>query len=385
MTSRIPGLSRRSGGSEARSSPGRFLSSSDLSEFRRLRRNLRLALVALGIAVVVGFVGFAIIGQGRYGVVDVIYMTVITLTTVGFGEVIDLSGHPGARLFTAALIVGGIGVAAYTITMLTAFLVEGQLQHIFARRRMEKAIERMEDHYVVCGDTAACWHVVDELCQTNREAVVVVPDEASWEGLRDRLGDTPAFVGDPTDDDVLLNARLHDACGVVFCMRNDKDNLLGVFTARRLVPDVRIVAAAETVENRAKLEAAGADAVINPGQIGGLRMASELVRPTVVTFLDQMLRVGGGSLRVEEAAVPGGADLGDPAPTLADVRFETIPGTMLMAIRRPGPAGFVFDPDLATPLEPGMTLVVMTDADGRVGVAERIASLVASRAATPPA
>jgi len=385
LTSRIPGSSRRRAGSQARSSPGRFLSSADLSEFRRLRRNLRLALLALGIAVVVGLVGFAIIGQGRSGVVDVIYMTVITLTTVGFGEVVDLSGHPGARLFTSALIVGGMGVAAYTITMLTAFLVEGQLQHIFARRRMEKAIERMEDHYVVCGDTAACWYVVDELCQTNREAVVVVPDEASWEELRGRLGDTPAFVGDPTDDDVLLDARLDDACGVVFCMRNDKDNLLGVFTARRLVPDVRIVAAAETVENRAKLEAAGADAVINPGQIGGLRMASELVRPTVVTFLDQMLRVGGGSLRVEEAKVPEEVDPGSPAATIADVRFETIPGTMLMAIRRPGPEGFVFDPDLATPLEPGMALVVMTDADGRERVEERIASLIASKAGAPPA
>lgn len=237
---------------------------------------------------------------------------------------------------------------------------------------MEKAIDRMEDHYIVCGDTAACAYVTEELALTNREAVMIVQDETSWDALRERL-DNPAFVGDPTDDDVLLNARLDHAAGVVFCLASDKDNLLGVFTARRLAPDVRIVAATESTDARTKLVAAGADAVVNPGRIGGLRMASELVRPTVVTFLDQMLRVGSGSLRIEEAVVPDG--LPEPPPTLEDVRFGEIPETMLMAIRPPDGSGFNFDPDPAIPLAPGMTLVVMAEAEGRKRVEERLSSL----------
>lgn len=376
---------RRSDGPEeavSSTSAGRFLTRADLAEYHRLRRNLGIALTALVVIVVIGVVGFLIIGGGRYGLVDAIYMTVITLSTVGFGEIIDMSGNPGGRLFTAALVVGGMGIAAYSVTMLAAFLFEGQLRHIFARRQMEKTIERMEDHYVVCGETATCAYVVRELTLTNREAVVVVPEETALEALRNRFEDTPAFVGDPTDDDVLLNARLDHAAGVVFCLESDKDNLLGVFTARRLAREVRIAASTESSAARAKLEAAGADAVINPGQIGGLRMASELVRPTVVTFLDQMLRVGGGTLRVEEARVPEGLD--DPPPTLADVRFQEIPETMLMAIRPRDGSGFDFDPDLATPLEAGMTLVVMTETEGRERLEARLASLAGSASSSSP-
>lgn len=354
-------------------STGRFLTKVELAEFHRIRRNLTIALGALFVVVMVGVVGYLIIGGGRYGVLDAIYMTVITLSTVGYTEVIDLSGNPTGRMFTVALLVGGMGIVAYSVTMVAALLVEGQLHRIFARRRMEKAIEKMRNHYIVCGDTSTCRHVVEELVMTNRECLAVVPSEEELDTLRNSFGDTPAFLGDPSDDDVLERARIDRAAGVVFCMMSDKDNLLGVFTARRLAPEARIVAAADAADTRSKLLAAGADAVVRPGHIGGLRMASELVRPTVVTFLDQMLRVGDGSLRVEEVAVPAGVE--GEARTLSSVGAEEIPEALIVAVRPPDGDAFDFDPDPETPLREGMTLVVMADAAGRKRIEERLADL----------
>jgi voltage-gated potassium channel len=345
----------------------------DLAEFNRLRRRLGLALVALLVVVTIGVVGFLVIGQGRHGLVDAIYMTVITLTTVGFGEIVEMSGNPAGRIFTMLLLIGGMGIAAYAVSMLAAFLIEGQLHHIFARRRMERTIERLSGHFVVCGDASATLHVVEELVNTQRGLVLVSPSEGILITARERFGDLPAVIGDPSDDQVLLASGLKQAAGVVFCMSNDKDNLVGVFTARRMAPTVRIIASSELPETRGKLTAAGADAVVSPARIGGLRMASELIRPTVVTFLDQMLRVQGGNLRVEEVAVPAGAE--EKARTIGDLDVEDIEGAVLLAVRRAPESGFEFKPSALTHLEPGMALVVMADAEGRRRLEERLKNL----------
>lgn len=354
-------------------STGRFLTRADLSEYQRIRRNLTIALAAVLVVVVVGVVGYIIIGGRGTSVMDALYMTAITLSTVGFEEVIDLSESPLGRIFTVGLLVSGMGLAAYTLSMVAALLVEGQLHHIYARRRMEKAIDRMQGHYIVCGNTTACAHVVEELVHTDRPCMAVVSTDEDLEKLRNRCADVPVFVGDPSDDEVLKRARVDRATGVVFCMESDKDNLLGVFTARRLAPGTRIVAAAESSGARAKLVAAGASAVVSPGQIGGLRMASELLRPVVVSFLDQMLRVGDGSLRVEEVEVPPGA--GNGARTIASLAVREVPGALLLAVRHAGEKSFTFDPDPEIPLADGMVLVVMADAEGRKRLEGRMADL----------
>ena len=345
----------------------------DLAEFNRLRRRLGLALLALLVVVTIGVIGFLVIGQGRHGLVDAIYMTVITLTTVGFGEIVEMSGNPAGRIFTILLLLGGMGIAAYAVSMLAAFLIEGQLHHIFARRRMERTIERLSGHFVVCGDAPATLHVVEELVNTQRGLVLVSPSEGILITARERFGDLPAVIGDPSDDQVLLAAGLKQAAGVVFCMSNDKDNLVGVFTARRMAPTVRIIASSELPETRSKLTAAGADAVVSPARIGGLRMASELVRPTVVTFLDQMLRVQGGNLRVEEVVVPAGATT--KPRTIGDLGVDEIEGAVLLAVRRAPAGGFEFKPSAHTHLEPGLALVVMADAEGRRRLEERLKNL----------
>jgi voltage-gated potassium channel len=321
--------------------------------------------MAVGAAVLVsavGVLGFMIIGAGRYGLIDAVYMTIITLSTVGFHEIIDMSGNPAGRIFTVLLVMGGMGVVAYTVPMIAAFLLEGQIRNIFARRRMQKTIAEMAGHYIVCSDTPAGWFVAQEFARTGREVVAVAPtDTAMQEALR-RLGEIPSVVGDPTGDDVLEEAGVERAAGVVFSMANEKDNVLGVLTARRLAPSARIIAATEQPETETKLRTVGVDAVVSPSRIGGLRMASEMVRPKVVTFLDRMLRERGGTLRIEEVTVPQDADVTDR--TLGSLKVDEVAGAMLLAVSRTGADAFEFKPAPDTPLEPGMTLVVMADVDG---------------------
>lgn len=331
------------------------------AEFDRLRRRVRAALGALMLVTLTGVFGFVLIGGAEHGLVDAVYMTVITLSTVGFGEIVEMDQNAAGRLFTAGLILGGMGIVAYTIPMLAALVIEGQLHNVFARRRMEKAIDRMKEHYVVCGETAAARYVVEELLRTQRDVVVVAPTEEAL-APEEWLADAPRVVGDPSDDDVLLGAGIERAAGVVFAMREDKDNVIGVLTARRLAPNARIIAATEASETDAKLRQVGADAVVSPSRIGGLRMASELVRPTVVTFLDRMLREKGGTLRVEEVTVPEEAAV--EGQTLESLRVNDVASAMLLAVRHAKTREFAFKPSPDTPLERGMTLVVMADADG---------------------
>jgi voltage-gated potassium channel len=330
------------------------------AEFHRLRRRLRLAVGALVFVTLVGILGFTIIGRGQHGLIDAVYMTVITLTTVGFGEIIDMSANPAGRVFTTVLLLVGMGIVAYTVPMLAAFFIEGQLRHIFARRRMQKNIEQLTGHFIVCGDTPASRYVAHELLRTGRPVVFIAPAESALDA--EEAARMPVVTGDPSDDSVLQSAGISRAGGIVLGMRADGDNVLGVLSARRLAPNARIIAATDHTETEPKLRMAGADAVVSPSRIGGLRMASELVRPHVVTFLDQMLRETGGSLRVEEVAIPDGPDL--RAPTLAASGLDQVSGCVLLAIRR-ADGSFQFNPPRDAVLEAGVTLIVMTDAEGR--------------------
>jgi len=341
---------------------------SEAAEFYRIRRRIRMALGALVLVMMIGVLGFVLIGGAQHGLVDAIYMTVITLTTVGFGEIIDMAGNPTARVFTIALLLVGMGIVAYTVPMVAAFIIEGQLHHIFSRRRMQKSIAELSGHFIVCGDTEASWYVAEELLRTRRAAVVVAPTGEALADARDRLGEFLGLEGDPSNDDTLLAAGIERAAGVVFCMDNEKDNVLGVLTARRLAPSARIVASTEHAGTEAKLRTAGANAIVSPSRIGGLRMASELVRPTVVTFLDRMLRDQEASLRIEEVTVP-------PETRLEGRRLDSLQfgeaGAVLLAVRSPETGEFTFNPSADTEIVPNMTLVVMAHADGHERLKKR--------------
>jgi len=341
-----------------------------LEEFDRLRKRLTWAGLAMVLLITVGVLGYVTIAKGEHSVLDAIYMTVITLTTVGFHEIIDMTNDPGGRIFTMLILIFGMGIFAYGVPMLAAFMIEGHFLNIFARRRMEKQIQAMHDHYLVCGDSGSAWFVVEEFLRTSRPVVAIVPSEEVLKHQPTYLGDVPVIVGDPSDDEILMSAGVDRAAGIVASMDGDKDNVLVVFTARRLAPKARIIASAHNPRLGSKLRVAGADAVVSPHKIGGLRMASEMVRPAVVTFLDKMLRDEDAGLRVEEiTALEGSKILGK---TLGELKFHEIMGAVLLAIRPRGEDRFIFDPPRDRRIEAGMTFVLMINAKGREELARYV-------------
>jgi voltage-gated potassium channel len=302
-------------------------------DLRRLQNRLLAALLLLLGAVLLGLVGYRILAPDASWV-DILYMTVITLTTVGYGEVIDFTNNPAGRLFTIALLIFGISGAGYFLSSATAFILEGQLSHVFWRRRMMQEIARLTGHQIICGSDETAVYAAREMRAVQRPAVLVCDDPERAEALRAELPDMPMVVGDPSQDDVLLEAGARRAAGILVCTPSDKDNLIVTLTARQLNPELRIVTRVEDVSAGAKVRSVGADAVVSPNFIGGLRMVSELIRPTVVTFLDEMLRDREKNLRVEEVAIP--ADSRWVGRRVEDLNLRAHGTALLLACREKG-------------------------------------------------
>jgi voltage-gated potassium channel len=206
-----------------------------------------------------------------------LYMTVISTFTVGYGEVIPVV-TPADRIYTMLVIVLGLGTMGYGVSQMTAFLVEGELRGILERRKMDKQIMAMRDHVVVCGTGDVGAYIIEELLATQRPFVAVDTDE---EQLR-RLSDGQRFpyvAGDATDEEVLARAGIKAAAGVVCALEGDSDNLVLAMTCRMNNPKIRIVAKCQDVKLSQRIKNAGADAVVSPQFIGGMRLVSELVRP----------------------------------------------------------------------------------------------------------
>lgn len=331
-------------------------------------RSIIRASLALLVTGIVGTVGYKILGGDQHSWLDALYMTMVTLTTVGYREVIDVSHSPAGQIFTMALLIFGVGSFLYFFTNLTAFVVEGTLDRMFWRRRMRKMTKKIDNHFIVCGGGQTGQYVLLELIQTDRPFVLIERDEDRVEALVQRLGtDIAVIIGDATDDDTLVEAGLDRARGLVSCISNDKDNLVVAFSARNLRPELRIVSRCSDPRDAQKLRKAGVDAIVTPDQIGGLRLVSELVRPAAVTFLDSMLREGGHH-RIEEVTVAPGADLAKG--TLADVRQEESLELMVIAVR--GPDGsWHYNPPDSMPLSPGTGLIFMGNPKARTMIEKR--------------
>jgi len=317
-----------------------------------LHRRLALILVLFAAVFSAGTIAFMVVEGWPF--LDALYMTVITLSTVGFGEVHPLD-HAG-RLVTIALILCGTGTLAYGLSVVTAFIVEGDLKNVLGQRRMEKALARMQGHVVVCGAGETGKHVVEEL-QKTRTPCVIIEQRAEYRVAAERLG-AVVLEGDATRGEVLERARVREARGLITTLPSDKDNLFVILTAREANPSLRIVSRAIEDESHAKLRRAGADVIVSTNQIGGLRMASEMIRPRAVSFLDSMLRDSVQSVRIEEADLPAGSPL--VGKTLAEADLHGRVGLLVIAIRHPA-GDFTYNPKAATPLQSGDALIVCAD------------------------
>jgi voltage-gated potassium channel len=305
-----------------------------------------------------GTFGYYLLFNGREHLMDCLYMTVISLTTVGYGEILNVRAVPGARLFTMVLITGGMGILIYALSSLTAFIVEGQFTGLIRRSRMMKQIEHLQGHTIVCGGGSTGYHVAGELLKCGRRVVVVDVDPKPLERCR-ALGDVLTVEGDATEDRNLRDAGIERASGLVAALHSDKDNLFVVMSAQILNPDLRIVALAHDEAIEAKMKKAGADAVVSPYFIGGLRMASELVRPTTTQFLDTMLRAESGTIRISEIAVAGGSPF--IGKSLKDLDLPRKHNLLVLAVIERDRKGFLYNPPAGHMLADGQTLVVMGD------------------------
>ncbi|MBI4545042.1 MAG: potassium channel protein [Gemmatimonadetes bacterium] len=322
---------------------------------RLLRGRLAKGALFMLLVLLVGVLGYRIIDPTA-SPVDALYMAIITLTTVGYGEIIDLSGNPGGRLFTIAFLLFGMGGLAYFVTTGTAFILEGQLHQVFWRRQMIKEVGRLSGHYIVCGSGETAIQVASELQAVERRLVIIGEDPERFDRLRSALSQALVLAGDPTADQVLSAAGVERAAGLVACTDSDKDNLIITLTARALNPRLRIVSRVTEPETGEKMRRVGADAVVSPTRIGGLRLASELIRPTVVSFLDEMLRDRDRNLRIDEVR------LGEESPavgrTLGSIDFRAISDALLLACRMDADK-WVYNPPPSFQLPAGATLILM--------------------------
>lgn len=321
-------------------------------------RRLVIALVLLILIMAIGTVAYRVLTDGHYDWLTCLYMTVITLATVGYGEIIDTSQYPAARIFTILFILSGMGILLYCVSTATAIMVEMDLLDVFKRRKMTKDIKLLRNHFIVCGvgSTGAC--IAHELSRTGRDFVIIDHDPERIEAAR-KLGEVLHIQGDATDDEVLLSAGIDRAGGLAAALSTEKDNLFLTVTARQLNPSLRIIARGldETV-NR-KLRKAGADAVVSPTVIGGLRMASELIRPGVVSFLDTMLRDASGTIRFEEIRITPDSKFMNQ--TIQSTRIRDDSNVLVVALMPPDSPRFIYNPPADTILSEGMTLIVLGD------------------------
>lgn len=288
---------------------------------------------------------------------DCLFMTVVTLTTIGYGDWLGIKDLPLAMWYTILLMCVSFAVPAFVISNLTALIVEGLFSDVFRRRRMERSISDLKDHIIICGAGTTGLHCIQELIRTSRRFVVVDINAEQITFASKELGEFLHIVGPADDDEVLKHAGVERAFGLIACLTDDKDNLFVTLSARRLNPMLTIVSKAIDDLAGPKLRSAGANRTVNPTAIGGLRMVSELVRPTVVTFLDEMLRDRRNAYRFEELAVQAGSSVENK--TLADANLRSVGDVLVVAARPPGSTEFVYNPKASLALTAGTTIVLL--------------------------
>ncbi|WP_421874403.1 potassium channel family protein [Marinoscillum sp.] len=327
-------------------------------------RRIKLAGLLFLTIILIGTVGFAYFSGGDW--INAFYMTTLTLTTIGFHEVIDLSGSPAGRMFTVFVAFSGIGIFTYFISNLAALFIEGDIRRSFYKRKMEKKISKMEDHYIVCGLGRVGRTIAEELAITRRAVVLADIEQDNLEDLPEELSELPWLVGDCTEEEFLNSLSIETAKGIFICTREDNTNLVICLTARQLSSSIKIVVRSKDVNLTNKLKRAGADNIISPNHIGGIRMASEMMHPSVTSFLDDMTRNSSISTRIEEVKV-GEKYSGRK---IADLNLEKYQHTLLLAVREDGAYDYI--PQQDRELKKGSQLILMTTPENRQAIEDRI-------------
>ena len=282
---------------------------------------------------------------------DALYMTVTTLSTVGYGEIHPLTRL--GRLYNMVLILGGMGVLFYIVGSLARVLLEGELQAVFGRRKLIKHIKRLKNHYLLCGFGRIGEIIARQLKDRGLALVVIESDPALLAHLE--ASGYYFISGDATREEVLIEAGIERAKGLISVVSSDAANVYVVLTARSLNPQLFIVARGEEEGSEKKLLRAGADKVESPYRMGGQKMAQTIMRPTVVTFMELAMKEGVDWTMEEIAVGQASALLGVP---LADSGIRQKLNLILVAIKRED-GEMLFNPSHETPILAGDTLIAL--------------------------
>jgi voltage-gated potassium channel len=314
----------------------------------------------------VGAAGFKLTGHDGWRWFDAIYMSAITLTTVGYGETHPLDD--GGRLFAIVFLFVGVFTLFYTATEIVRFVVNGEFQRIIGRERMRHALEDVRDHVIVCGLGRMGKLVCQEFEKQEKVYVVLERDQKLLDLMTFEHG--IPLCGDATVDDVLKKAGAERAKSLVTVLPSDADNLYIVLSARLLNPKLMVISRAEDEAAEVKLRRVGANHVVSPYLIGGHRVAQAILRPTVVSFLDQAMRHGADDYIIEEVTVGPKSPLSGKSLKETDLgqRF----GVVVISLKKPS-GETVYNPQGPTIIEPGGTLVVVGHRQ-QLTILEKIAS-----------
>lgn len=316
---------------------------------KSVKRQLIFALSLILLVIFIGTIGYVVL-EG-WPLFDSLYMTVITITTVGYREVHELSDT--GKLFTIFLIVCGVGTILYTLNNAARVIIEGEFKEIFGRRKLEKTIKGLKGHYIICG-YGRMGKVIGKELKEKGARFVVIEKEALNAEIFD--GDILFVNGDATRDEILREAGIERAKGLISVLSTDAENLYVVLSARVLNPELNIVARAGEEGSEQKLLRAGADRVVSPYHIGGLRIAHSLLKPAVVDFIEFATRSGNIDLQMEEVYVHSGSKI--TGMTLDECGVGRELGIIIVAIKREG-GDMRFNPTFKTAIKAGDILIAL--------------------------
>lgn len=318
------------------------------SAFGDMRRRFIIAVGLVFLVASFGTSGYMLLEGWNF--TDSLYMTVITLASVGFKEVHDLSFF--GRIFTIILIIGGVGTVAYALSTGAKIILEGELEEVYGRRRLEKRIQELKDHYIVCGYGRMGKIICRELKEKNIKFVVV---EKQPDVRRDN-DDLLVYTGDATNDEILKELGIEKAKGLVSVLPTDAENLFVVLSARELNASLFIVARAGEEGSEKKLVRAGADKVVSPYHIGGLRIAHTVLKPAVVDFIEFATKSGNIDLQMEEVLISKESSLVGKSLDECGIGREL--GIIIVAIKKPN-GEMKFNPTFKSSIKSGDTLIAL--------------------------
>ncbi len=315
------------------------------------KRKLKLIFYAFAALLIIGVIGY--MAFLKVGFVDALYMTVITISTVGFGEVGTTS--PQSEMFSVFMIFLGVGIVGYAFTTLVAMLVEGKVSDLWKGSKMDKKISALKDHYIICGSGELAEVIINKFVREKMNFVVITDKREDLDDYSHH--DILVVEGQSTEEEILRQAGVERAKGLISALDTEVDNIVTVLTARNLNSQIYIISNSTSKSGSEKLLKVGANKTLSAVEISGKRMASLMIKPHVISFLDVFTQIGGVELDLEEVIVKKDSYLENKNLLQAQIPSKT--GLTVLAIKKIEDDKMLFNPPIDYTFKIGDVLIVL--------------------------